>query len=198
MTRKLIFFRLSSLVLGLLIGLVLIELLTRILFFVGICPSYTAFEFIRQSPHYVWSQFTGPTFVRKEKIYNFYGNKLRINRYGYRGKAVSPEKKAGASRIIFMGGSQTFDLAAKEGKDWPTLAGNLLNQSAHQVEVLNAGMPGHHSWDCLGKLYSELYMWKPDVVVINEDWHDIKYFQNLSPENSLMAKNLSSTQISNP
>jgi lysophospholipase L1-like esterase len=56
----------------------------------------------------------------------------------------------------------------------------LKEKGHHQVEVINAGIPGHTSSDSLGRLYAEIWQWEPDYLMIYEAWNDIKYFNSLS------------------
>lgn len=111
---------------------------------------------------------------------------VRINRHGLRGEEVSLEKPEGVERIVVMGGSAVFDLMATTGEDWPHLAQRDLRESGlTQVEVLNAGVPGHASFDSLGRLYSQIWVFEPDYVVLNNAWNDIKHFTRLSREQPL-------------
>ena len=56
------------------------------------------------------------------------------------------------------------------------LSGKVSEGKGHHVEVINAGIPGHTSGDSLGRLYTEIWQWKPDYVIMYEAWNDIKYF----------------------
>lgn len=111
----------------------------------------------------------------------------RVNSRGYRGQEFTMSKAPGTIRIVFLGGSAVFDIGASDGQDWPHLVEKeLQSQGFKQVEVINAGTPGHATWDALGRLYSEIWMFEPDYVVVYEAWNDIKYFKQLSPEQSLL------------
>lgn len=111
----------------------------------------------------------------------------KINNKGYRGRdfqVPKPEKKI---RMIFLGGSAAFDSHAPEGKDWPHLVENGLRESGYkEVECINASVPGHASWDSLGRLYSEIWMFEPDYIFVYHAWNDIKYFKWLKPDQSLL------------
>lgn len=110
-----------------------------------------------------------------------------INALGYRGRSFAVPKPKGVIRIIVLGGSAAFDMNATEGQDWPHLVEEHLRQAGHDhVEVINAGTPGHATWDVLGRLYSEIWMLQPDYVLVYEEWNDIKDFGWLSPSRSLL------------
>ncbi|MCA1817655.1 MAG: GDSL-type esterase/lipase family protein [Acidobacteria bacterium] len=105
-----------------------------------------------------------------------------INGKGYRGRDFSAAKPAGAIRIIFYGGSATFDVNLPEGRDWPHRVESILRENGYpQVEVINAGAPGHASWDSFGRLFSEGHLFSPDYVVSNNGWNDFRYFRSDEP-----------------
>jgi len=111
----------------------------------------------------------------------------RINEFGYRGHTFSTPKTPDSQRIVIVGGSAVFDLYATEGKDWPHQVEQLLKARGFpHAEVLNAGVPGHASFDSLGRLYSQIWMLNPDFVLLYNAWNDIKYFTALSPSKPLI------------
>lgn len=115
-----------------------------------------------------------------------------INDVGYRGPNFAPAKPERLTRIIIVGGSTVFDQYRKdEGPhrtgDWPHLVERLLRGRGFNVEVINAGIPGHASFDALGRLYSQLWIYQPDYVLFYGAWNDIKYFRKLTPETPLIS-----------
>lgn len=111
----------------------------------------------------------------------------KINNKGYRGKDFQIPKPKGRTRMIFLGGSAAFDTHAPEGKDWPHLVEKGLWQNGYkEVECINASVPGHATWDSLGRLYSEIWMFQPDYIFVYHAWNDIKYFKWLNPDQSLL------------
>jgi hypothetical protein len=112
---------------------------------------------------------------------------VEINERGYRGRSFAVPKPEGVVRVVVLGGSAAFDAGAGEGQDWPHLANELLWARGYaHVEIINAATPGHATWDALGRLYSEIWMFEPDYVVVYEAWNDIRYFTWLSPDRSLL------------
>ncbi len=105
---------------------------------------------------------------------------ITINRRGYLGEEILLPKPADTKRLVFLGGSQVFGAFWSAGKDWPTECGKYLNASGHRVDVVNAGIPNHQSGDAIGKLFADLWMVEPDMVVCCNSWNDIKYFAELS------------------
>jgi lysophospholipase L1-like esterase len=127
-----------------------------------------------------------------------------INDVGYRGHNFLPRKGHGQIRIVIVGGSTVFDgyrkdESADQSGDWPHLVERFLRRRGHNnVEVINAGIPGHASFDALGRLYSQLWMYQPDYVIFYGAWNDIKYFRQLTPETPLISLFQPHEQQSNP
>jgi lysophospholipase L1-like esterase len=105
--------------------------------------------------------------------------RYRINAKGYRGRDFDLRKPPSTIRIIVYGGSAAFDIYASDPDDWPHRVEQLLAGSG--VEVINAGIPGHASWDCLGRFFAEGHTLGPDIVVLYEAWNDIKHFDSDEP-----------------
>ena len=127
------------------------------------------------------------------------GREFHINALGYRGPDATPTKPPGRCRIVIVGGSAVFDTWATEGNDWPRLTEKRLHElGRRQVEVINAGIPGHSSADAAGRLYTQLWMYEPDFVLLYNAWNDIKYFSTLSPERPLIAETRSYAPAEDP
>jgi lysophospholipase L1-like esterase len=110
-----------------------------------------------------------------------------ISERGYKGRSFAFAKPAGTVRIVVLGGSAAYDPYAKPDRDWPRLVQDNLRAKGHaNVEVINAGTPGHATWDALGRLYSEIWMFEPDYILIYEEWNDINYFNWLGLDKTLL------------
>lgn len=106
----------------------------------------------------------------------------RINAHGYRGADFAFEKPAGTLRIVFYGGSSVFDPWCTEGEDWPHQVGDHLRAAGfNNVETINAGIPGHATFDAVGRLLTEGHLLDPDYVVLSDTWNDLKYFRQEEP-----------------
>lgn len=106
----------------------------------------------------------------------------RINTHGYRGKNFDIKKPAGTIRIMVFGGSTAFDLMVNDPNDWPhRVEENLRALGIDNVEVINAGIPMHASYDCVGRLFAEGHLFKPDYVLLYNSWNDIKRFSDDRP-----------------
>lgn len=115
------------------------------------------------------------------------GRSYRVNGMGFRGAPFEAEKPPGACRLVIVGGSAVFDLGADEGEDWPHLVERALRDAGNRgVEVINAGVPGHASFDAVGKIYGQLWLYEPDAVLFYNAWNDIKSFTELDRDRPLV------------
>ena len=120
---------------------------------------------------YTFGPFTSYRLIPK-KILVKGGDPIHINRRGFRGAEIVGKKKPGNSRIVILGGSQVFDY---NGGDWPAMLGEELRRRGHDVDVINAGVPGHDTTRSLVKLLTDIWTLEPDVIVLCQAWNDIKY-----------------------
>jgi lysophospholipase L1-like esterase len=105
-----------------------------------------------------------------------------INSKGYRGKDFSEKKDYGTIRVVVYGGSAVFDPNMPNGKDWPSQIEVILKQKGiTNIEVINAGIPGHATFDSFGRLFTEGHIFQPDYVILYNAWNDIKYFSYEEP-----------------
>ncbi|MEJ2313167.1 MAG: hypothetical protein P8Y11_12275, partial [Gemmatimonadales bacterium] len=124
---------------------------------------------------------------REQEKESRWGDRYSINARGYRGDNFVVPKPPGMVRIVVLGGSAAFDIHAAEGDDWPSRVENRLKAVGFDsAEVINAAVPGHASWDSLGRLFSEIWMFEPDYILVYHCWNDLKYFVRLGPERSLL------------
>jgi hypothetical protein len=141
-----------------------------------------------RSLQYIPSLFSTHVFPRKDlRAYGGEGKHgsiyYHINEKGYRGHDFELKKPPGAIRIIFYGGSHVFDIWESDEDDWPHQVERMLRSSGFpQVEVINAGIPGHASFDSFGRLWSEGHVFSPDYVVFCNAWNDMrKHFRSNEP-----------------
>jgi lysophospholipase L1-like esterase len=129
------------------------------------------------------SIFTRYVLPREDRTYDGWeGGKWHINRHGYRGRDFSSDKPEGIVRIIVYGGSSVFDPSSDEGEDWPHGIETLLKERGFgNVEVINAGISGHASFDSVGRLFAEGHLFDPDYVLLYNAWNDMEYFQWKEP-----------------
>jgi lysophospholipase L1-like esterase len=96
-----------------------------------------------------------------------------INSLGMRGVEVPAARTAGVMRILCLGDSITYGEAVEDDADtYPAVLGRELAAHGHQVEVLNAGVMGYTSRQCLAWLTELLPKVRPDLVLCCTGWND--------------------------
>ena len=117
-----------------------------------------------------------------QDVWGWDGARWRINPHGYRGADFTVPKPTGVRRIIVYGGSAVFNPSSTDGRDWPHRVEQKLRERGYRdVEVINAGIPGHASFDSVGRLFAEGFRFQPDYVVLYNAWNDIKMFHDTRP-----------------
>ncbi len=165
-----------------LLGLVIAEITIRHTSRLGyVTPETLKNRSLQYSP----ALFARHVFPQKEvRAYGEWSNspEFYINDNGYRGHSFAATKPEGVIRIIIYGGSAVFDPYQPEGRDWPHRVETILKENGFpQVEVINAGIPGHASFDCFGRLFAEGHVFNPDYLIFSNAWNDIKNFRSDRP-----------------
>jgi lysophospholipase L1-like esterase len=102
---------------------------------------------------------------------------INVDSSGLRGREVSVPHRPGTIRILADGGSTTFDPAVTaDDSTWPSQLERQLNTNHGErppVEVLNAGVPSYFVLDNSIRLQTDLYRFKPDVIVLLQGHNDL-------------------------
>ena len=162
--------------------------------YIRFSKEYITPEILRQrSLQYEPARFARHVFPLKEQKIHY--REWFINAKGYRGNDFSIKKKDGMRRVIVYGGSAAFDQNVPNGKDWPSrIEINLKEKGIRNIEVINAGIPGHTSSDSFGRLFAEGFKFEPDYLILYNAWNDIYSF---SSEKSLLRRTITSYDKSN-
>jgi lysophospholipase L1-like esterase len=107
--------------------------------------------------------------------------RYRVNSKGYRGREFEWSKPPGSTRVVVYGGSAAFDIYQPEGADWPARVERILAARGIRARVINAGIPGHASFDSVGRLLAEGHRLEPDYAVFYHAYNDLKYFRDPAP-----------------
>lgn len=110
--------------------------------------------------------------VRGQEYYRW----VHVNTSGFRGRDVEVAKPDDVLRVMVVGGSTVFDSTVDgDDKAWPARLGHHLGcvVPGRQVEVINAGVPGYVMLDNLIRLQSELYEFKPDILILYQAHNDL-------------------------
>jgi len=95
---------------------------------------------------------------------------VTVNSAGFRDREYTVEKPRNTFRILCLGDSSTFGLGVMAADTYHSqLEQTLARQSAgsgRRYEVLNAGVTGYTSAQCLGMYVHRGQAWQPDVVTL--------------------------------
>lgn len=106
--------------------------------------------------------------------------RVRTNSMGYRDRERSWSRTAGLRRVVAIGDSHTFSLGVELSDAYPTQLEGELQRSGENVEVWNAGTPGHQMRDHVGTLRL-LQKARPDVVILQLTANDAVVPYRLAP-----------------
>jgi hypothetical protein len=93
-------------------------------------------------------------------------------------------------RIVAFGGSTTANASnyKKDGIHYPLVLQQVLQQAlpSRTIEVINAGHEGYATTHLLTILAFDALSWKPDIVILSEDFNDLEasYFGTFFPDYS--------------
>lgn len=184
------------------IFLVIIIFLSALLFIefvLRIKPTMTTAQIYDASVKYEGSIFSRNKLAGGDYAvpYPYLGVKKYEFHKGYHGPDFEFQKPEGEIRIVILGGSFIFgdhqdeweEIEAGYNPNWILrIETKLKAKKVNNVRIINAGIPGHASFDSFGRLYSEIHLFQPDYVVMCHGWNDIKYFTKVNPENSLLKE----------
>ncbi len=184
---------------GLLITIIFVfSSLFYIEFILRIKPEQTTEELYNSSVPYENAMFARTRFPQKQTnvAYPYLTDKTmyKLNQ-GYHSPSFSYEKPKDEIRIVVMGGSFIFGDQSKlsweaienqYNRNWVANCQQKLAKKGYEnVRLINAGIPGHTSFDSFGRLYSEIHLFNPDYIIFCHGWNDIEYFSEVKPNNSL-------------
>ncbi len=121
-------------------------------------------------------QFSGHPYLNYYPTPNFVSGECRHNSLGYRGEEFQGTKPDSVYRIVLLGSSTTYSShVADDDKTYPVLLQqNLRDKSGHDtVEVINAGVSGHTSWETLANFQYRILELDPDLVIVSLGIDDV-------------------------
>ncbi|MGC8742108.1 MAG: SGNH/GDSL hydrolase family protein [Candidatus Sumerlaeaceae bacterium] len=189
-------FRAGAVVVGLAIGLGLVELAVRIFLF-----RYG--DYIDRFRESVAKEYGGELTLRdivrtsadRQKCYElipgawgtFAGQPLRINSAGFRDREHTRKKTMGTFRVAILGDSVAFGWGVKEEERFSNVLEAILNSETSaplpRAECLNFAVPGYNSVMEEALLQDNVFAYEPDVVVVNLVTNDdeVPNFVRLEP-----------------
>jgi len=168
--------------LGLLIGLILAEVVARMMFTSGPARSLeplraalagellpeVAFQRSIPQPYLLYSPAPGHRSSTGE---------IDHNMQGYRGRPVPLARTPGVTRILCLGGSTTYGWGVPSAVDaYPAQLKRILNGGppggGRGYEVINAGLPFGTSAELLTHYHFKFHYFRPDIVIIHTGGND--------------------------
>lgn len=140
----------------------------------GRLSKYARFDDLPPETHV----FTGHPFTNYELTRDYRGRSgvNRHNALGLRGAEVPMPKPPGNYRIVCIGGSTTYcSSVADDSATYPAQLERILREQYGdtRAEVLNAGVAGWSSWECLIDLELRLLDLEPDLFVVYHGVNDV-------------------------
>lgn len=126
-------------------------------------------------PHPYLAYVQRPGAVRSSKEYSY-----RINNLGFRGADVDARKAPGTTRILCLGGSTTFGTGVRsDANTYPAALQDALGGLApgRAFEVVNCGVSGYTSIECLIDLELRLVELEPDAILLYHGANDALVIQ---------------------
>jgi len=97
------------------------------------------------------------------------------NSLGFRGAEIAVPKPAGRIRIACLGGSTTYGHALRAEKAYPAQLERILRERfpGRAIEVINAGVPTHHTLSMLINFQCRVLPLEPDIICVYESAIDM-------------------------
>ena len=148
-----------------------------ILFFSLVSDKNLGYRFRKNisTPEYalkIHDQFLNRWFFERP---NFKNNNLidfHTDEMGFRGNGFDPNIKSARMRIFCCGGSTTACNSVNDENTWPKILEKELINLGYDVEVINAGVQGWHSYQDLKIIQSEIVDYKPDLILLHQGWNE--------------------------
>jgi lysophospholipase L1-like esterase len=141
---------------GLLVGLVLAELGLRVV----------GYEGDHERKNTVYHDDYGQL-LKNAWVFDAVFDPSRSDHVEINGKNVAFEKTAGQTRVVFVGDSGTFGSGVKRNEAFPIVFGTLAKfLGVHELEVVNAAVPGMSNVTEYRLLEGQLTTLQPDIVVL--------------------------------
>ena len=122
---------------------------------------------------------------------------ININSHGFRGSEITKEKEDNVFRIFVLGGSTIFGHGSTSDETTiPAALQEKFNEVdlSHNIEVINAGIPGGWSESEMNYIQDKLLDFDPNMFIIYDGWNDI----NMNNDQFNKIKNKNNDKILTP
>jgi lysophospholipase L1-like esterase len=123
---------------------------------------------LRYRPHPYFVLVNNPAYVNSEGVHLNQEPGIRAQ------DVVLDQRRPGSVRIVAIGGSTTYGYYEDDlAKVWTSLLqAELRRRIGADIEIVNAGVPTHTSFETLGVTSMWLPEWRPDVVLVHCGMND--------------------------
>jgi hypothetical protein len=128
----------------------------------------------------IFDQFLNRWYFEKSSIKNSNHINFNTDSLGFRGYGFNPTTKGSKFRIFCCGGSTTTCNNVDDEDTWPSILQNELVAKGFDVEVINAGVPGWHSYQDLLLIKNEIINYDPDLILLHQGWNEEFEFSSLN------------------
>jgi hypothetical protein len=192
----------AIMILWVVLGVVFLEVLTRLALRVGIGPEYFywlygyclvdderyGFRFrnslsIPDIEFRVFDRLAFPEGVRPSLDLNenrAQRLKFSTNSRGFRGEEFDPKVKNRKLRIFCVGGSTTACGFCSDSDTWPKKLEYYLGEHGVSAEVINAGTIGWSSYQEYLLVKEEVMSYCPDLLLLHQGWNEEFLYSSLS------------------
>ncbi|MDP2317696.1 MAG: GDSL-type esterase/lipase family protein [Pseudomonadota bacterium] len=108
---------------------------------------------------------------------------------GLRAPLHAEKKPDGVFRVMTLGCSTTFGWGVDDEQSWPARLEAVLAEAGHPVEVINAGQPGHTSFQGLWLWDKALARYEPDLVLFGYVVQDARMVAYSDHSQALLQQN---------
>lgn len=117
------------------------------------------------------------------KSYRFRSGAYAIstNAHGLRDDDLPQQKPLTETRIAILGGSSVFGYLVSDQENASAVLEQMLQQRGHNVQVLNAGVPGYNLLQTTHRYQHVVSRFQPDIVVLYLGWNDLPYLLDEDP-----------------
>jgi len=106
---------------------------------------------------------------KKEKL-------VQLNSHYIRAPEITIQKPENTIRIFTVGASTTFGTGVLDDETYPYFLQTMFDKSElnFNVEIINAGVPGIHSWGVSNWIKNKWINFEPDIFIVLDPWNDMK------------------------
>ncbi len=97
---------------------------------------------------------------------------MRLNSFGFHSPEIERKKAKGTYRLVFLGGSTTFN-AGPIDETYPYLVNKLLLESGLNCDYINAGCDGYNSTESFILYHLRIKSFQPNLVVFYNGRNDL-------------------------